>query len=105
MEIAEALIELHEFEPCIVHRDLKPENILITEQGMCVKITDLGLARTLDYIETKSRKTKAEAGTANYMCPESFDKKIVYGVDSWAWALIVNEMWSGAVPFEGKNHM
>ena len=63
------MIELHEYEPCIIHRDLKPENIILADEGLLVKITDLGLARTLDYIDKKSKQTKREAGTVNYMCP------------------------------------
>lgn len=60
----------HAFEQGIVHRDIKPSNILIDRSGN-VKITDMGLARSVDEAE-ESGVTRAgmTVGTVDYMAPE-----------------------------------
>ncbi len=37
----------------VVHRDVKPDNIFILKDGR-VKITDFGIARAVDFEETKN---------------------------------------------------
>ena len=44
-------------------RDMKPQNLLLFEDGGVVKISDMGLARTLDLSMTCDR------GTQLYICP------------------------------------
>ncbi|RLN74181.1 hypothetical protein BBJ28_00019898 [Nothophytophthora sp. Chile5] len=50
----------------MVHRDIKPHNLLTNRQGE-VKISDFGLARTLNDTSTQ---TKTFVGTLLYMAPE-----------------------------------
>ncbi|GMF17747.1 unnamed protein product [Phytophthora fragariaefolia] len=50
----------------MVHRDIKPHNLLTNRQGE-VKISDFGLARTLN---DNSTTTKTFVGTLLYMAPE-----------------------------------
>ena len=50
----------------MVHRDIKPHNLLTNRQGE-VKISDFGLARTLN---DNSTSTKTFVGTLLYMAPE-----------------------------------
>jgi serine/threonine protein kinase len=53
----------------IIHRDIKPSNILVEEGGRPrVKITDFGLARTVD--DARLTLTGNVAGTPMYMSPE-----------------------------------
>ena len=67
-QVAKALE--HAFEQNIVHRDIKPSNLLIQRDGS-VKLTDFGLARSLDE-ETETGITRAgtTVGTVDYMSPE-----------------------------------
>ncbi|HUG92384.1 MAG TPA: protein kinase [Planctomycetaceae bacterium] len=60
----------HACEQNIVHRDIKPSNLLIQRDGS-VKLTDFGLARSLDE-ETETGITRAgtTVGTVDYMSPE-----------------------------------
>jgi len=60
----------HAFEQSIVHRDIKPSNLLIRRDGV-VKLTDLGLARSVDdTLETNITRAGTTVGTVDYMAPE-----------------------------------
>jgi len=60
----------HAYEQNIVHRDIKPSNLLIARNGM-VKLTDLGLARSVDdTLETNITRAGTTVGTVDYMSPE-----------------------------------
>lgn len=83
----------------IVHRDLKPGNIF-SDEGV-VKIGDYGLSK---FISCSRRSGQTESvGTFHYMAPEigrgSYGKQI----DIYALGVIVYEMLSGKVPFEGES--
>lgn len=67
-QVASAL--QHAYEQNIVHRDIKPSNLLLKRDGT-VKITDLGLARSIDdTIETNITRAGTTVGTVDYMAPE-----------------------------------
>ena len=68
---------LHSRTPPIVHRDLTPNNILLC-QHLRAKITDLGVARTLQATDT-TKLTKAP-GTLPFMPPECLTDNPVYGL-------------------------
>lgn len=60
----------HAYEQNIVHRDIKPSNLLIRRDGT-VKLTDLGLARSVDdTLETNITRAGTTVGTVDYMAPE-----------------------------------
>ena len=57
----------HAFEQNIVHRDIKPSNLLIRRDGV-VKLTDLGLARSVDdTLETNITRAGTTVGTVDYI--------------------------------------
>ena len=67
-QIASAL--QHAYEQNIVHRDIKPSNLLLRRDGV-IKITDLGLARSIDdSVETSITRAGTTVGTVDYMSPE-----------------------------------
>jgi len=53
----------------IIHCDIKPDNVLIDADGT-VKVTDLGLARTLNAMSTDVIEEEYVLGTPSYMSPE-----------------------------------
>ena len=60
----------HAHEQNIIHRDIKPSNLMIRKDGQ-VKVTDLGLARSVDEsLDTSITREGTTVGTVDYMAPE-----------------------------------
>jgi len=96
-QVCEGLSEAHKLG--VVHRDLKPQNIMIDREGNA-RIMDFGIARSL--------KAKGITdggiiiGTPEYMSPEQVEgKEIDERADIYALGVILFEMLTGKVPFEG----
>ena len=96
VQLAQGLAAAHEKN--IIHRDIKPGNIIITEKDE-VKIVDFGLAKLAGIDLTKSTSSK---GTAAYMCPEQIrGEKVDHRSDIWALGIVLYEMLTAHLPFEG----
>ncbi|XP_041351398.1 ribosomal protein S6 kinase 2 alpha-like [Gigantopelta aegis] len=97
-ELALALDHLHSLG--IIYRDLKPENILLDTEGH-IKLTDFGLSKESIFEE---KKTYSFCGTVEYMAPEVVNRK-GHGTaaDWWSYGVLMFEMLTGALPFQGSN--
>jgi serine/threonine-protein kinase len=97
-QVSEGLAEAHKLG--VVHRDLKPSNIMIDKEGN-VRIMDFGIARSL----TAKGITGAGVmiGTPEYMSPEQAEvKEVDQRSDIYSLGVILYEMVTGRVPFEGE---
>jgi serine/threonine protein kinase len=96
-QICEGLSEAH--KAGVVHRDLKPNNIMIDREGE-VRIMDFGIARSL---ESKGLTgSGVMIGTPEYMSPEQVEaKEVDQRSDIYSLGVILYEMVTGRVPFEG----
>jgi hypothetical protein len=83
----------------IVHRDLKPGNIF-RDDGQ-IKLGDYGLSK---FISCSRRSGQTESiGTVHYMAPEVANGRYGKEIDIYALGIILYEMLSGHVPFEGES--
>src|SRR5262249_41791814 len=109
-QVAGALSAAH--KAGIVHRDIKPENVMIRPDGD-VKVLDFGLAKLSDAmgkavsgnidISQHNRTVPGMImGTVAYMSPEQTEgAEVDARTDIWALGVILYEMASGKLPFEG----
>ena len=85
----------------IIHRDLKPQNILITKDGTA-KVTDFGIAKALS--ETSLTQTNSMFGSVHYLSPEQArGGNATPQSDLYAIGIIIYEMLTGAIPFDGDS--
>ena len=97
--IAEGLEHAHTMG--IVHCDIKPHNVIITRTGR-VKVTDFGIARAMNATNTVMY-TNSILGSAHYLSPEQASGKPVDGnTDIYSLGVVLYEMLTGKVPFEGE---
>jgi serine/threonine protein kinase/Tfp pilus assembly protein PilF len=96
-QVCEGLSEAH--KTGVIHRDLKPSNIMINMDGNA-RIMDFGIARSL-----KGKGITGAGvmiGTPEYMPPEQAEaKEVDQRSDIYSLGVILYEMVTGRVPFEG----
>jgi serine/threonine protein kinase/tetratricopeptide (TPR) repeat protein len=96
-QVSGGLAEAHRLG--VIHRDLKPQNIMIDREGNA-RIMDFGIARSL-----KEKGITGEGmiiGTPEYMSPEQVEgKNVDHRSDFYSFGIILYEMLTGRVPFEG----
>ncbi len=86
----------------VIHRDLKPENIMFTRAGE-VKLTDFGVAQAANLPPIASIE-KDIVGTPHFMAPEQArGEKIDHRSDLFSAGVILYEMLTGVLPFQGQN--
>ena len=106
--VLEALDAAHQKE--ILHRDLKPENIFLAKEGDVIrpKILDFGVSKFLgdDAERVRMTRTGALIGTPAYMSPEQArgETTIDLRSDVWAMGVILYELLTGRLPYEGSNY-
>lgn len=95
----------------ILHRDLKPSNIMLVEADTPyekVKILDFGLAELFRWVGSAAAHGAENAlvGTPNYMSPEQIrNEPLDHRSDLYSLGVILYQMLTGRLPFEGETAM
>jgi serine/threonine-protein kinase len=87
----------------IIHRDLKPHNVIIDDAvpAAHAKVTDFGIAKAG---ASDMTQTGSIMGTAQYLSPEQAQGHAVSAAsDLYSVGIILYEMLTGRVPFEGES--
>ena len=115
VQVASALEAAH--AAGVIHRDIKPENIMLRRDGY-LKVLDFGLAKLTEKPGERQRiepeaptramlKTDVGVvmGTVAYMSPEQTrGQDIDARTDIWSLGVVLYEMVTGSVPFEGTTN-
>ncbi len=109
VQICRGLQHAHALQ--VVHRDLKPENIMLVPDeespfGRRAVVMDFGLAkeRRAEPEVVKLTQTGIILGTPEFMSPEQIRGKPLDGrSDVYAVGVLAFEMFTGKLPFEGRN--
>jgi serine/threonine protein kinase len=98
-----ALGMAHAHRRGVVHRDLKPANVLINHRGEPI-VMDFGLARLFDQKDSRLTRVGTVVGSPAYMAPEHIrgDAQDPTSCDVYGLGVVLYEMLSGTIPFEGS---
>ncbi len=108
MQACEGLVEAHAVG--IVHRDLKPQNLFVTRRmngAPLVKILDFGISKATGAAAVGQMNLTDSAtvlGSPLYMSPEQMRsaRNVDARSDIWALGVILYELLTGKVPFDGE---
>ncbi len=83
----------------IIHRDIKPQNVMVLRDGS-VKVTDFGIACSTNSQVTMTQET---IGSVHYISGAGRGSHIDARSDIYSAGVVLYEMLTGRLPFEGDN--
>ncbi len=87
----------------LIHRDIKPQNVLLGEDNR-PRLTDFGIAQAM--ASSGLTRTGAVMGSVHYLAPElARGKKALPQSDIYSLGVVLYEMATGRVPFEGETDL
>ena len=96
----------------VQHRDLKAQNCLVVEHksgDFHVKLADFGLSKSKKLVASFTRRSSQHGGTITHMAPEILlndsDELFCEESDVYSYGIVMWEVLSRAVPFEGLHQV
>ena len=90
----------HAHKNGIIHRDIKPQNILVHSEGH-IKVADFGIARVAG--SHTISKADSVMGSVHYFSPEQAQgDDVTFASDIYSVGVVMYEMMTGYVPFDGE---
>jgi serine/threonine protein kinase/Tfp pilus assembly protein PilF len=87
----------------VIHCDLKPANLMVNQRGD-LKISDFGIARSLDDSVSRLTMEQSRSGTLVYMSPQQLDgQRSTHLDDIYSLGATVYELLTGKPPFYSGN--
>lgn len=104
-DVADALNYLHNYaDPPHIHKNLKTSNILL-DTHLRGKISNFGLARTLEDQDEGLQLTRHVIGTKGYMAPEYIESGVITSkLDVFAFGVVMLELLSGREATAADGH-
>jgi len=101
IQVAEGLSEAHDNK--IIHLDIKPQNILVTSTSI-VKVADFGIARAAKSVTLNA--AAGSMGSVHYFSPEQARGGYIdHKSDIYSLGIVMYEMATGELPFDGENEI
>ncbi|MDG2012962.1 MAG: SUMF1/EgtB/PvdO family nonheme iron enzyme, partial [Pirellulaceae bacterium] len=101
-KLALALADAH--AQGVIHRDLKPANVMVDQKRQPL-VMDFGLARRENELQSRMTQSGTIMGTPAYMSPEQVKgqiDEIGAQADIYSLGIMLYELLTGALPFEGS---
>ncbi|TMW69456.1 hypothetical protein Poli38472_001612 [Pythium oligandrum] len=97
LDVIEALVYVHSFNPPLVHRDLKSRNVLLSGE-MKAKLSDFGVSR----FESEFGTMTTGVGTGKWLAPEVIAGSKTYdsSCDVYAFGVVLSELDTHKVPYD-----
>jgi serine/threonine-protein kinase len=97
--VADALAHAH--DTGVLHRDVKPANVMVDLAQHQVKLTDFGIARTIDAARSRSG---VMLGTPSYMAPEQLaGAALDPRADLYALGVVLFQLLTGRLPYDAPS--
>lgn len=96
-QVGRALRHIH--ENGAIHRDIKANNIMVDGAGHAT-LMDFGISKSDD--STFVTASGEIMGTGPYLAPEQWDGKTDHRADIFAYGVVLYEISTGKLPFQGK---
>ena len=101
-QAASALALAHRHQ--IIHQDVKPSNFLVRSNETNPQLPDLLLADfgVAKFTSASASMSQSSRGTPTYMAPEQWIGQPVAASDQYALAIMVYQLLTGSLPFQGR---
>jgi len=95
INVIEALVYMHSFNPPLIHRDIKSRNVLLSDK-MVAKLTDFGVSTNVSQSDTMT----AGVGTSRWMAPETMMGEFYdQSADIFSFSVMLSELDTHEMPY------